>query len=432
MRIEKSLLIQRVLLVWFWVLTCTGFVNDEFLGSNRVVRSISLLFTDATILLLALWTIRNKWDMAVLISYVAISYWSTCIVNHLSWLMWINGSRVFFGLIFVIPVLRYLWQNEYRRERFIKEMDKTLLIYLCVQAVCIVWQFLRYGAGDEVGGSLGFDFSGVASFSIYLISFYLLHKRIDNDHFVYSIKENWYLIALLFPTFLNETKISFILIILYFLFLPNIDRKWFSRMAMVVPITLIFIVGGMTVYLDTVDDPFGGIDLVEYLAGQDLEYETGAAEYHSLNSEETYDIPRIAKLAFLSVVFEENPRNLYSGFGVGIYKGYTNLSINPFAETYDWLVVGTNPYAYHVILQLGVVGAIWAIILFVGCFVCPIGIATERDVSMQLMFMSCVVIMLIYSDYWSNLAFSFIVLLFLCLSWRVPEQRDSGIVESMS
>ena len=57
MRIEKSLLIQRLLLVWFWVLTCTGFINDEFLGSNPTLKSASLLLTDVTILLLALFLI---------------------------------------------------------------------------------------------------------------------------------------------------------------------------------------------------------------------------------------------------------------------------------------------------------------------------------------------------------------------------------------
>lgn len=427
MRIEKSLLIQRLLLVWFWVMTCTGFINDEFLGSNLVVRSAHLLFTDATILLLALWTIREKWDIVLIVSYIVISYWSTCVVNGLPWLMWVNGSRVFFGLLLVMPVLRYFWQNEHRRERFVREVDKTLLIYLCVQAVCIVWQFARYGAGDKVGGSLGFDFSGVSSFSIYLIAFYLLHKRIDNNHFIYSLKENWYLLALLFPTFLNETKISFILIILFFFLLIKIDRKWLGRMAVVVPLTLTILIVGLTIYMDTVANPFGDTDIVEYLAGQDLEYESGAAEYHSLNSDEPYDIPRIAKLGFLSVVFEENPMNLYSGFGVGIYKGATNMSINPFAETYDWLVVGTNPYSYHVILQLGVVGAIWIIILFVSWFIRPNGIATERNVNMQLMFLSYIVIMTIYSDYWSNLAFCFIMLLYVCLSWKVPDSPEEVV-----
>lgn len=425
MRIEKSLLIQRLLLVWFWVLTCTGFINDEFLGSNLVVRSAHLLLTDATIMLLALWTIREKWDIAIIVSYAIISYWSTCVVNGLSFMVWLNGSRVFFGILFVIPVLRYFWQNKYRYERFIKEVDRTLLIYLCVQAVCIVWQFARYGAGDKVGGSLGYGFSGLSSFVIYAISFYLLQKRIDNNHFIYSLKENWYLLALLFPTFLNETKISFILIVLYFFFLIKIDRKWIGRMAIVVPTTLIIIMVGMKVYIDAVDNPFGESDIVEYLVGQDLEYETGAAEYSMLNNDDEYDIPRIAKMAFLSVVFDDSPNKLYSGFGVGIYKGSTNMSVNPFAETYDWLIFGTSPYAYHVILQLGVVGAIWIIILFVSWFIRPNGIATERNVNMQLMFMAYWVIMLIYSDYWSILTFSFIMLLFLCLSWHKLDESMS-------
>ncbi len=430
MRIEKSLLIQRLLLVWFWVLTCTGFINDEFLGSNPTLKSASLLLTDVTILLLALWTIREKWDIALIISYFVISYWSTCIVNGLSWLIWLNGSRVFFGLLFVVPVLRYFWRNEYRYARFVGEVDKTLLIYLCVQAVCIVWQFVRYGAGDRVGGSLGFNYSALTSFSIYIVSYYLLHKRIDNNHFIYSLKENWYLIALLFPTFLNETKISFILIILYFFFLIKIDSKWLGRMAFIVPVAAVITGIGLKIYIDTVKNPFGETDMMEYIAGQDLEYEANAAEYSIMHSTYQYDIPRIAKLGLLYEEYQENPQRLYSGYGVGFYKGSTNFMSNPFAETFDWLIHGTNPYLFHVVIQLGIAGLLWAIVVFVSLFLRPNGIATHRYVNMQLFFLSYVLLMMVYADYWSELAFSFIVLLSLCLSWYLPDQGEVDVAKS--
>lgn len=427
MRIEKSLLIQRLLLVWFWVMTCTGFINDEFLGSNPGVRSASLLFADAALVLLALWTLREKWDIAIIVSYAIISCWSTCVFNGLSFMVWINGSRVFFGILFVIPVLRYFWQSKYRYERFIKEVDRTLFVFLCVQAACIAWQFVRYGAGDKVGGSLGYNFSGVTSFAIYAISFYLIQKRIDNNHFIYSLKQNWYLIALLIPTFFNETKISFFLIALYFFFLVKIDRKWIGRMAFIIPVALLVGGIGLTIYLDTVKNPFGDLDVVEYLAGQDLEYEEGAAEHHSLNSDDKYDVPRVAKLGFLKGILEDSPRNLYSGFGVGVYKGGTNMSLNPFAETYDWLVQGTSPYLFHVTLQLGLVGLIWSIVVFTSFFIRTCGIASERNVNMQLMFLSYIMIMTIYSDYWSNLAFCFIMLLYVCLSWKVPDSPEEVV-----
>lgn len=430
MRIEKSLLIQRLLLVWFWVLTCTGFINDEFLGSNPTLKSASLLLTDVTILLLALWTIREKWDIALIISYFIISYWSTCIVNGLSWLIWLNGSRVFFGLLFVVPVLRYFWRNEYRYARFVGEVDKTLLIYLCVQAVCIVWQFVRYGAGDRVGGSLGFNYSALTSFSIYIVSYYLLHKRIDNNHFIYSLKENWYLIALLFPTFLNETKISFILIVLYFFFLIKIDSKWLGRMAFIVPVAAVITGIGLKIYIDTVKNPFGETDMMEYIAGQDLEYEANAAEYSIMNNTYQYDIPRIAKLGLLYEEYQENPQRLYSGYGVGFYKGSTNVMGNPFAETFDWLIHGTNPYLFHVVIQLGIAGLLWAIVVFVSLFLRPNGIATHRYVNMQLFFLSYVLLMMVYADYWSELAFSFIVLLSLCLSWYLPDQGEVDVAKS--
>lgn len=427
MRIEKSLLVQRILLLWFWVMCCYGFINDELLGFNLTVRSLCLVFVDFTILLLALWTIREKWDFLIIGSFTVISWWSTCVANGLSLVTWVNGSRVFFGLLFILPVLRYFWQNEARRERFIKEIDRTLLLFLYVQAFCIAWQFIRYGAGDRVGGSFGNGFSGMASFSIYLSSFYLMKRRIDSRRFISSLCSNWHLIALLLPTFFNETKVSFILIVFYFFLLVDIDRKWFQRMIIVVPIALLLFISGFTIYIDNVANPTGEGDLQEYMTGQDLDldYELGAVEWNEQNSNQDYDIPRIVKLAFIGFVFTENPENLTFGFGTGIFKGGTTLDENPFSQTYDWLVLGTNPYVCHVIFQLGLVGCVWVIILFVSFFVRKPTGTDDRNVSMQLYFLLFITIMVIYADSWRDMPYSFFMLLFLTLSWVPVSTRSS-------
>ena len=423
MRIEKSLLVQHILLLWFWVMCCYGFINDELLGFNMAFRSACLVFTDFTILLLALWTIREKWDYIIIGSFVVISWWSTCVANGLSLTTWINGSRVFFGVLFVMPVLRYFWQNEARRERFIRAMDKALLIFLIVQAICILWQFARYGAGDRVGGSMGNGYSSIASFAIYLSSFYLLRKRIGEQHFISGLLRNWYLLALLIPSFLNETKISFILIVFYFLLLVKLNRKWFTRMLFIVPVATIVILTGLTAYFDTVKNPTGEADLSEYLAGQDLDYELGAVEYAEQNNDWDYDVPRIAKLAFLPMVFDENPNHLAFGFGVGIYKGGTVLDDNPFVQTYDWLVKGTNPYISHILLQLGIVGCLWVIVLFTSWFTRPLPSRTSRDFGMQLYVLLYIFITLIYGDVWRDISFTFFPLLMLCLSWVKPTNQ---------
>lgn len=427
MRIEKSLLIQRILLLWFWVMCCYGFINDELFGYKHNLRSLCLLFDDVVILLLALWTIREKWDYFLIGSFLCISWWSTCIANKLPLIIWINGSRGFFGMIFALPVIRYFWQNEARRERFVAAIDKALMAYLYVQAFCITWQFIRYGAGDRVGGSFGNGYSGLVSFSIYLASFYLMRKRIRGNHFVTGLLKNWKLIALLLPSFLNETKISFILVAFYFLLLVDVDRKWFQRMIVVVPLAVFFFIGGLFVYLDNVKNPLGeaGSDISEYLVGQDVEYEMGAAEWHEENFDTPYDVPRIAKISFIGFIFEENPENMIPGFGVGIYKGGTTIDKTPFSETYDWLVAGTTPFICHIVFQLGVVGSVWTIFLFVTFFIRRPHDTDERDVSMQLFFLMNVTIMLIYSNSWQEMSYSFFMLLFLTLSW-VPKQQEKA------
>ena len=429
MRIEKSLLIQRILLLWFWVLTCTGFINDELLGFSMSIRGGSLLLTDIALLLLALWTIREKWDYIIIGLFMLISWWSTCVVNGLSLVAWINGSRVFYGMLFLLPIFRYFWQNETRLERFVHEVDKSLFIFLVLQAFCIVWQFSKYGSGDHVGGSFGNGFSGMVSVITYIVSFYLLQKRIDNNRFFYSLRQHWYLIALLLPTFLNETKISFVLIIIYFMFLTKVNRKWFSRILVIIPIAVIVLSVGFSLYFDNVANPTGETDIEEYFVGQDLEYEMNAAEYAAENNDNFYDIPRIAKIAFIGIVFQENPGKWFWGFGVSIYKGHQNLEENPFSKTYDWLVGGTNPYLCHVAFQLGTVGIIFFAILFASWFMRRLPRHGHRNHSLQLYLATVVMIMLVYSDFWRETIFCYFFLILLCLSWD-KETEATGTLPS--
>ena len=98
---------------------------------------------------------------------------------------------------------------------------------------------------------MGGWFSGILSFSIYYASFYLLNKRIDRNNIMRSLYKNWTLIFLLFPTFLNETKISFALIIAYFILLLPIDRKYIIRITFLSPLIIILVGVGSFFYSST-------------------------------------------------------------------------------------------------------------------------------------------------------------------------------------
>lgn len=434
MTVEKSKIIQRTLFAWFWVMVCTGFVCEEILFPLKSLTNTIFLLCDAVLMVLGLWTIRHRFDWFILLSYGAISFWSTCYVNHSSIIIWLNGSRDMFGILFMCPILRFFWDDLSRREKFVKMLDKHLYVFLVVQVICVPYQYFKYGAGDHVGGSMGDGFSGVLTLSVFLISFYLLHKHINKEHFVTSIVKNWVYLFFLFPTFLNETKVSFVLLIIYFLLLIPIDRKLFFRILIALPVTVLILGVFMTVYnsvskdnselnRDVLDMEF----LSEYM-WVDFDEAEGQASWALNDQGITPDIPRLTKIAFMFVIMEDNPDRLWSGFGMGMNKGGTTLAVTEFAQEYDWLVEGTTVTVFSVFMQLGIVGSVWAIVFFCSLFFRRPPQSPVRDTNLQLFVLSLILLLLVYADFWRVSQFCFLCFAAIYLSWNVGEEDSTKML----
>ena len=263
MKFEVRFILQRLFFIGFWLATCTGFVSDLIWGHNTVspLTTFSQLVVDVIMLFLAICTVRKTVDIVFIGSLLVIAAVSGFIVNNDTIVVWLNGLRYFFPVMFLPPILRYFWATEYRHDLFVKSLDKQLYIFLWLQVPTVLFQFFMYGAGDYVGGTMGGWFSGILSFSIYYVSFYLLNKRIDRNNILRSLYQNWTLIFLLFPTFLNETKISFALIIVYFILLLPIDRKYIIRMTFLAPVVIILVAVGSYFYSSTVNESQGNTSM---------------------------------------------------------------------------------------------------------------------------------------------------------------------------
>ena len=394
MQVSKSILIQRALLGVFWVLGTIGFICDEFIPGLESVRSYILLACDGMMVLLGLACLRHRTDAAFIGTLTLLGLISSLFLNRLPILFTINGMRVFIGVMFCYPIFRYFWDDPNRRDRFIKAFDKNLEVFLWLQVPCILYQFIVYTAGDHGGGSLGNWYSGTISMMIYLISFYLIRKRINPRHFISSILTNYKYVLLLTPTFLNETKISFVLLVLYFILLVPIGKRMFARALIVVPVmSLLFGVGYMTykmTYTGEVSKTADGLDifseeyLMEYMF-MDVERAEEDATWNMENNENGLaDIPRATKFLLLPMFEENEPGHIPMGFGVGHFKGGTKLSHSELYDQYEWYLIGTIPYFIHVYLQLGLVGILWYIVFLVSIFVRhPEGLS-KRDLNMQL------------------------------------------------
>lgn len=375
--IDRYKLYFRTFLITFWVAQCFGFVSEELLPPINALRSPVLFLCDMVILLLGIVTLRinrNKGDNRVVGSFAVIAVVSTLLVNREGFLMLFNGLRDFIGLLFILPILRYFFTCRKGGESYVRSFDRQLMVYLWLQAVCVTWQFIKYGAGDNVGGTMGEGASGVVSTCIYFVSFYLMTKRWDaNKSYFHNLWNNFILVFLLYPSFLNETKISFIFLLCYFLLLMKLDRTAVRKFVVAIPALFAILAILFPIYLDVTDQDadrvlseeffddylFGGEDLdrmVEVaLLVQDGTIEIDASDVWSV------DIPRFTKILWLPQTLEDSKGGMIFGAGLGQFKGGQSVEMSRFAKDNQWALLGSRPWSFFVIVQLGLLGFIWYI-----------------------------------------------------------------------
>lgn len=438
MIIEKETFYRRALLTAFWIRGCWGFFASDFVPIMAQLESFVFLMCDAVIVALGVVLMRKKTDWLYAIAFLAITYVITCEYNHLSFKFYINGLRDFMPYMFVIPIFRYFLSDDKRRERFVAIMDKHLFVYLVVQAPCCVIQYIMNSYDpDLIGGSLGHWYSGVTTTIIFAISFYLIRKRIDTEHFWISLWQNKIYIILLLPTQLNETKVGFVLFFLYLLLLMPINRKMFVRMIAFIPIIVALMAGMYMAYalvngltLSEMFSDESALDMYMFDASGDS---AALAEYISDNDMgEIEDVPRFAKLALLPEVNDTNPGHNITGFGIGHFKGGTVMDSSALAIEYDWLFFGSIPYFFHLYIQLGIIGVALMLLFLWNLFSAPKP-RMKRDYNIHLYFLANFLIIQLYNDSIRTLLMMLVLSYIIMVSWSkkedVKEPEDDKSLE---
>lgn len=401
--LDKYVLYRRTLFTIFWVWATFGFLQEELLPFLASIRSVLFLGLDALLLLLIILIVRDRKALFFAGGFLLLAVFSTFFVQKLSVINLINGCRDFLPLL-SLPLFVEM-QRRYGND-FVVRFDKQLFYFLVLQAPCIVWQFLNYGANDAGGGSLGYGFSGIISTSIYIISFYLIQKRWTYTNYFADLMRNKQYILLLFPSFLNETKVSFVFLFCYFLLLVKIDAKVMIKMTFVAPLVLVLMIVVYNIYLSAtgnkdditsldyytetylaVDDPEQLMMIGEMLQGGEFEDDSWDV-----------DLPRFTKIMFYPALMESSDNSQLIGAGVSHFKGGTSLAQTKFAEDYHWALTGTVPYLYFLLVQLGYIGAIGFVvyILFYGF---KIGQKLpNRMLNIQVLLFVVVAIVLCYND----------------------------------
>lgn len=313
----------------------------EFISEG--VGSIIMVVIDVTIMYLAFSVMDKKSRHAKsLIAFLIISSLTFFISHSNSLTSHVNGIRELLSLFFIFIFFERVFRSEY-----IYYLNSLITIFaklfLVIQIPVSFIQYLIFGPGDGVTGTLGPGCSGVLTFSIFLLIYYL----IENNNSKNKVMNNLYYIIFLIPVTLNETKITFILILLYFL--SFFDLKKFKSSLLSIIIGLIVLISFSTLYksqekeTDTsnpISNIFSEDFLTMYLIGdnRDSEYE---------------DIPRIAKIIVGTDLLIKN-NNLILGQEYGAFKGGQKLKTSKFAEMYDWLLRGSRPYLFYLLITGGI------------------------------------------------------------------------------
>lgn len=434
--IERYRLYTTLFFGTLWILLCYGFVRDEFLPFLATVQPFVNVLCDFIFLILGLVTIRSRRDIFMLLSLLLITLVSKYL-NHQGMAEWLNGMRSYIGVLLTVPFIRYMMSREDYAERFTKSMDKQLLWFLYIQAFCVTWQFIRYGANDWGGGSMGYGHSGVVSTLICLVSFYFISKKWDySESYMTNIRINKMYVILLFPTFLNETKISFFFLLGYFLFLIKIDRRIILKMIMAVPIAVIGFFSLGYVYITVtgadVDKMLSEQFYTEYLVGEDIRDLAALAilvEEEDIETDNLWavDLPRFGRFFLLPDVWKATGGGAMFGAGVGQFKGNDYFSKSAFSRKFSWMLKGSVPLILAWLIQLGVVGLIWFFVNLATIILTPN--ASPTAVNLRLYFTMVFTLILAYQDQFALVYYCTIVF-YMCLEGLQPKNNPQLQSES--
>ena len=379
MELTRTTIYRQILFTCFWVWAVFGFVQDEILPFLASLQSIVFFTLDIILITLGLLTVRKTFDIVLGIIFILFSALTTIFVNDLSLANYLNGLREFLPFVFMVPILRYFLHDERRCDDFIRRFDRQLLIFLIIQVPCIVYQFLKYGANDHGGGSLGNWFSGVVSTLIYITTFYLVQKNWDSEHYLNSFLRNKYMLLLLLPSFLNETKVSFVYFAIFFALLFRFDAKLIFKIALASPFIVVAYFFAYNAYMSATKAEEDSVDLnyllFEYLSTNEVDLDdmilfSEMLEHGDFGDDDdwTVDLPRMTKIALTPEVLSDSKGGLFLGAGLSHFKGGTNVKVTAFAKEYHWILNGTQPFLFFIVIQLGLVGVVWMTVFFLSLF----------------------------------------------------------------
>ena len=262
--------------------------------------------------------------------------------ESLTYISHLNGLREPLVLMVSLSILTSTLYSEDRKE-FVRKINKFLLVFLIIQVPVAISQYVRFGAGDLVGGTFSDGGSGMLSQVIFLSVYYfaVTYSGKPNSVGFYAFKTLPFLI-LLIPVFINETKISFVLLVIAIVLQIRVQLNVFKIM--------LSIIGGLIVLLIFVKvlESTTDTNLVELLDPDTIE------RFYVSDWSDAEDITRFGKLFLAMNDFGDDTKKHAFGAGYGIMKGKIVTESSAAGREYEKLYFGSRMMIFSSYIQGGV------------------------------------------------------------------------------
>lgn len=325
---------------------CSGLISD-MLESSRTAFYFAFDIIIIFLSLLSLSYVKGRLAFILLFIIACIGFNLTYTGNDIMYSL--NGLREIINILCLTIFFNNVFsdENEELAEQYVEVMKKFAVVFLVAQLPVAAYQFSIHGPSDWVGGTYGSFGSGNLTLSVICLVFFM-------SHFTTNMTQRVLLYVCLIPLFLNETKVSFILIPMLILFIHFQPRLKSIIGAAVAAGLALFIFNTFFTTNINVENNISGVfsrDFIEgYLFGDIYTYT---------------DVPRFTKIILAWQMLAEDTLTFLFGFEYGIFRSTDIADTSQFSQSVQWLMVGTRPYLFFLMIQGGmmlVAGVIWLIL----------------------------------------------------------------------
>lgn len=319
-------------------------------GAERVIRLVTFS-ADGLMLVLALsafWTRRSFYGvkfMALFLLASTLTFIYT--IERFGFPEHLNGLRetlFFFSSLVVV----YDLYESYVRADLARIFTRYLIVFAILQTPFAVVQFLKFGAGDAVGGLYGTGGgSGYLSQLLFLVVFYLIvrHSSLE-DGSNFKISRTLLFFPLLIPCALNETKISFVLLAAMLLLLVISPRQMYRAIPLLIlGAGLMFLLNYY--YSQTVEDTSNIFD-EGYIEKYLLTNPTGTGG----------DLPRFQRIIIMFRLMGGDVGSILLGMGYGVLGGGNIMGTSRLGRSLFYLVNGSRILLFRTWIQGGLLAVI--------------------------------------------------------------------------